>query len=212
MKKENTSKGAYAGKRSVPLLFLLSIVLFFPISLFELTPLTALAAGTLDYNFGDLSQEVYSNTANGFSISGCDAVNYYFGAQAADGTIGGGWVHSNCTTNNQFRANDFSLGSHDTDHGTWHLFLCAESDGAACSVPAFTYDFCNTTAGSNDCGGGGGGGGGGSFSPGPEEVFPGYGASTTFMIIDNPTQDMFNALLAFVGGFAILIWLFKGRH
>lgn len=42
-------------------------------------------------------------------------------------------------------------------------------------------------------------------------VFPGHEASTSYQIIDNPNQDYFNGLLAFMAGVVIIIWIFKGR-
>jgi len=54
--------------------------------------------------------------------------------------------------------------------------------------------------------GGGGGGGGVASSTLP---FPGYEASTTFQVIDNPNQDIANSIYLFIAGLWTMLLLFN---
>lgn len=81
--------------------------------------------------------------------------------------------------------------------------------GGVSSSQGTLSSFCISDVSFADCGGGGGGGGGGSNSaPFP---FPGKEASTTYQIVDNPTQDVFNGVVLFMGGMVLMLWLFKRR-
>jgi len=185
MKKENTSNGEYAGKRSVSLIFSLWIILFFP--------MVALADGS-----------TLTNNSNQYYIDGTggilnDGESYEFNCSTGNTPLAfEDWFH-----HVSYGAITANLGSNNyvVTMGTGY------GDGAGIILDSSFLDCGSSitlapyTAPSP----------GGNFALGPGEVFPGYESSTTFMIIDNPTQDMFNAELAFVGGFVILIWLFKGR-
>jgi len=52
-------------------------------------------------------------------------------------------------------------------------------------------------------------GGGGATAGWP--VSPFGTATTTYTVVDNPTQDYFNGLALFLFGFVLILWLFKGR-
>lgn len=60
-------------------------------------------------------------------------------------------------------------------------------------------------------GGGGGGGGTSTATTGPAEIFDPYyvGASTTFSVVDNPTQDFFMGMVLFLTSMFGILYLFK---
>jgi len=78
--------------------------------------------------------------------------------------------------------------------------------GTQSGFNGFLSSICVDDDGSSCTGGGGGG------TPTSTMPFAGHEASTTFQIIDNPTQDFMNGVWLFLAGMFFIIWLFKGRR
>lgn len=109
------------------------------------------------------------------------------------------------------------FGRSGSQDGTNKYTYCGQD-----STPGVFYYFLNNTTWTLGWGnifkqivltssGGGGGSTDGAF-PNGSEVFPGQSASTTFSIVDNPTQDFFNGMVLFLMSFFGLIWIFKSRR
>jgi len=151
-------------------------------------PLTAFADTSCTTGIGSqfffTTSEFYTNQVNA-----CDSYLDSLAAFPGDTiTIAG----SNLNDGTYTIANTWSASTH--DYFVNETLISDSFDGHTITITHIT-------------GGGGGGGSGTTTLP-----FPGYEASTTFQVVDNPNQDMFNVFLLFVMGFFGGYWLFAKRR
>lgn len=153
---------------------------------------TVSGAGTTDLNGTYTYDGNTWSSVNEFSYTGAIATYYltfsfssYYEIRDQPGniTLSNGYYYDNTGPNN---------GSYET--------INTLNGSGTNPVPTITSSGC--------------GGGGGPATTTPETLFCSHSelASSSCMYVNDPNRDYFNGFLTFIGGFVLILWLFKGRH